>query len=70
VNANQAEMNSYYNPYRILLEIYDQNDNYSKAVEILNKIAVYYPNDPSIKSRISELQSKLKSLGIRKDTLN
>jgi len=68
VNANQAEMNSYYNPYRILLEIYDYQQDYTKALDVLNKVSVYYPNDPGIKSRIAELQSKQKSAGSPKDT--
>jgi hypothetical protein len=68
INANQVEMNSYYNPYRILLEIYEQHQNYAKAIDVLNRVAVYYPNDPGIKSRITDLQAKLKFSGSQKDT--
>jgi hypothetical protein len=68
VNANQAEMSSYYNPYRILLEIYDYRQDYTKAIDVLNKVSVYYPNDQGIKSRIADLQSKQKLAGSQKDT--
>ncbi len=68
INTNQADMNSYYNPYRVLLEIYDSNNNYEKAIEVLNRIGVFYPNDPSIKSRITELQAMQKAAAERKDS--
>ncbi len=69
INNNQANLDSYYNPYRVLLEIYDGNKNYEKAIEVLNRIAVFYPNDPSIKQRIAELQALQKAATVQKDTL-
>lgn len=70
VNSNQADMNSYYNPYRILMEIYDQRQEYTKAIDVLNRVSAFYPNDPGIKNRIVELQSKLKLAGSQKDSIH
>jgi lipopolysaccharide biosynthesis regulator YciM len=68
VNSNQADMNSYYNPYRILMEIYEQRQEYTKAIDVLNRVSAFYPNDPGIKNRIVELQTKLKLAGTQKDS--
>jgi hypothetical protein len=68
INSNQADMNSYYNPYRILMEIYEQRQEYTKAIDVLNRVSTFYPNDPGIKNRIVELQSKLKLSDSQKDS--
>ncbi len=68
INSNQAEVSSYYNPYRILLEIYENREDYKKAIDVLNRVSAFYPNDPSIRSRILELEAKIKN--INKDTLS
>lgn len=68
VNSNQADMNSYYNPYRILMEIYEQRQEYTKAIDVLNRVSAFYPNDPGIKNRIVELQTKLKLSSTQKDS--
>ncbi len=54
----QAAMrNSYYNPYNILLELYENLNEYSKAIGILQKLKVFYPNDPTINQLISRYDS-------------
>lgn len=66
INSKQGEISSYYNPYRILLEIYDSRNDYQKSIDVLNKVAEIYPNDPTIRSQIRELEAKLKV--IQRDT--
>ncbi|RCK72853.1 MAG: putative membrane protein [Ignavibacteriae bacterium] len=68
INSNQAEISTYYNPYRILLEIYEAREDYKKAIDVLNRVLAFYPNDPSIRSRILELEAKSRNLP--KDTIS
>jgi hypothetical protein len=60
IETGQINANSYYNPYRALLDIYEARKEYPKSLDILNRLAALYPNDPSIKNRIAELQARLK----------
>jgi hypothetical protein len=51
IASGQADMSSYYNPYRALIEIYDLNKEYHKELELLQSIQTrYYQNDPTLKS--------------------
>lgn len=61
INTNQFEITSYYNPHRILLEIYENRNDYKKAIDVLNRILAIYPNDPAIRAKILELETKLKN---------
>jgi hypothetical protein len=61
IEQNPSDVSSYYNPYRLLLETYENLKEYDKAIGILNRLQVYYPNDPSIKSsvdRFNQMKSK------------
>ncbi len=49
MEANPNDVNSYYSPYNILLQIYETKHQYDKAIIILKKLERFYPNDPSIK---------------------
>lgn len=66
VESGQANMNSYYNPYRALIDIYEMRGQYKQELEILKDLqSRYYPNDPSLKLRIDVVQ---KQAGIGGDT--
>ncbi len=68
INNKQVDMGSYYNPYRILLEIYESNKDYVKSIDVLKRLEALYPNDPGLKNRIMEMESKLKQEVVNKDT--
>jgi hypothetical protein len=53
-------MNSYYNPYRSLLDLYEMTKEQDKALNILRKLAVLYPKDPNIAQRIQMLEQMSK----------
>jgi tetratricopeptide (TPR) repeat protein len=59
ISENPAEVNSYYNPYTILLDVYDRTKEYDKAIDILRKLQVYYPNDPGLKQQIDMYKAKM-----------
>ncbi len=64
INSGNINSNSYINPYRALLELYDMTKEYDKAIEILRKLQTQYPNDPGVKQRIQELEH-IKNSGIQ-----
>ncbi|MBN1398559.1 MAG: DUF2723 domain-containing protein [Bacteroidetes bacterium] len=61
IAAGQVNMNSYYNPYRALLDIYEMTKEYDKLLNILRKLESSYPSDPTIKEKIRSVE-QLKAL--------
>ncbi len=59
IDAGQVNMQSYYNPYRVLLDIYDMKRDYGKTLDLLKSIQVMYPNDPGLKQRIQATEQLL-----------
>ncbi|MFO7524040.1 MAG: DUF2723 domain-containing protein [Ignavibacteriaceae bacterium] len=47
---------SYYNPYRLLIEIYESQNNYQKLIEVWRRLEQLYPNDPSVRTNIEKYQ--------------
>jgi tetratricopeptide (TPR) repeat protein len=65
LERNPADVESYYNPYRLLLETYENLEEYDKAVGIWEKLRELFPNDPTIDAGIQ----KFKQLAAQKDSL-
>lgn len=59
IASGQVNMNSYYNPYRVLLDIYETRQEHAKALDLLKNLAAMYPNDPGLKQRIAEVQTQM-----------
>jgi hypothetical protein len=59
IESGQANLNSYWNPYRVLLDLYDMRKDYAKAIDLMRNLEVMLPNDPSVKQRIAMLQAQL-----------
>ncbi len=59
IEHNPMDVRSAYNPYRILLDIYDVNAEYRKEIDLLTKLQGLFPNERSIQFRIRELQAIL-----------
>jgi hypothetical protein len=51
---NPGDYSSYYNPYRLLIDTYEKTKEYDKAIEILNKVKAFVPNDPTIPAQIEK----------------
>ena len=58
IDAGQANTQSYYNPYRVLLDIYDTRHEYQKALDLLVGLQKDYPNDPGLNARIEQLRQE------------
>ncbi len=61
IDRGEGNLNSYYNPYRVLLDIYDAWKDYAKEIDILNRVSARYPGDPGLKKRIDELRARMDS---------
>jgi len=61
IKDNPSELNSYYNPYEILLDVYDKTKQYDKAIDILRSLQNFYPNDPGLKQQIEMYKAKMAS---------
>jgi hypothetical protein len=59
IASGQVNMSSYYNPYRVLLEIYETRKEYSKSLDLLKGLSAMYPNDPGLKQRIADVQAQM-----------
>lgn len=68
IDRGDYNMSSYYNPFRVLLEIYENRREYGKAIDILNRLQAMFPGDPNISQRITALQM-LQSAQPKTDTL-
>lgn len=55
---------SYYNPYRVLIEIYESQNNYTGLIHVWEELEKLFPNDPNVKTSLE----KYKQLSQGKDT--
>ena len=65
LNNNPGDVQSYYNPYRILLETYENLEEYNKAAGIWERLKKLFPNDPAVDAGIK----KFRTLAAQKDSL-
>ena len=49
--------NPYYNPYRILLDIYEGQGRNDKLLEVWQKLQAIFPDDPNVKANIQKYQA-------------
>ncbi len=63
---NPNDVDSYYNPYRILINIYENLKEYKKLTSLWEKIYRIYPNDYNVKANIIKYQK----LAMKQDRYN
>jgi hypothetical protein len=70
IDAGQANMQSYYNPYRVLLDIYDLKKEYKKSLDLLTALQKDYPNDAGLNARIEQLKQQVatQTVAVPKDS--
>ena len=64
LELNPDDVQSYYNPYRLLIEIYENSEQYDKLLDLWQRLETMFPNDPTVKSNIE----KYKQMTQPKDT--
>ncbi|HMQ99732.1 MAG TPA: hypothetical protein PKE39_11975, partial [Ignavibacteria bacterium] len=53
---NPNDIQSFWNPYKLLLDIYEARSDYAKALDILYKLDRVSPNNPEVKAKIESLK--------------
>lgn len=59
IKRNPKNVSTFYNPYRILLDIYEHSGKYQQALDILNKLQELNPGDPSVKQKMESIKQIL-----------
>ena len=59
LQRNPTDISTYWNPYKILIDIYDAKGEYAKELEILNRLDKISPNSPEVKMKMQLLQQRL-----------
>lgn len=59
VDDKQYNMKSYYNPFRVLLDLYEYRRDYGKSIDMLNILKTIFPQDTAINKRIEALQARV-----------
>jgi hypothetical protein len=59
IQENPANMRGSFNPYIILVDLYDAQGNYSAELEILQRVQAMNPQDQSIAQKIQMVQMKM-----------
>jgi hypothetical protein len=54
-------MNTYNNPYRVLLEIYEVRGEYGKSLDLLKELQNQFPNDPGLRAQIDRVEDQIKT---------
>lgn len=54
---NPNDVQSYYSPYRILLEVYQSQGRNDKLLEIWQKLQEFYPDDPNVKANVERYRA-------------
>jgi hypothetical protein len=72
--TNARQLQNYYNPYRILIDLYEASGNYKwkineadakadyqKAIDVVNELLKMYPNNSDAMSKLNILRQKMES---------
>jgi hypothetical protein len=59
IERNPTDVNSYHNPYRLLIEIYENLKDYNKLLGVWEKLETMFPNDPTVKSNLAKYRQIL-----------
>jgi hypothetical protein len=68
IDRGEYNLNSYSNPFRILLDLYEGKQEYQKSIDLLKRLKTIIPNDPGIQQRIDQLQAQLNGKPLAPDT--
>jgi len=64
VDENPSDVSGYFNPYRILADLYEKNGEYLKAQSIFERLAALDPGSPQIQKEIE----RFRELGRKQDS--
>ncbi|MCX7877462.1 MAG: hypothetical protein N2510_02350, partial [Ignavibacteria bacterium] len=58
LRKNPSDIQSFWNPYKLLTDIYEARGDYSRAIDILSQLEKITPNNPEVKMKIEMLRKK------------
>lgn len=58
LKKNPGDIQSFWNPYKLLIDIYESRGDYTKALDILYQLDRVSPNNPEVKQKIELMKSK------------
>jgi tetratricopeptide (TPR) repeat protein len=70
LEENPGDVQSYYNPYRILIETYENLKDYDKLLGIWQRLGAMYPNDPNVKANIAKYQAMVNQGKVKSDSIS
>ncbi len=60
IDRHEYSLNSYYNPVRVLLEIYDTRKDYQASIDLLRKVQAQNPGIQGVDDRVKALELMLR----------
>jgi hypothetical protein len=66
LEENPNDVQSYYNPYRILLEVYESQGRNDKLLELWQKLETIFPNDPNVKANVQKYRALVEGIDTSK----
>ncbi|HAB54661.1 MAG TPA: hypothetical protein DCE80_21195 [Ignavibacteriales bacterium] len=60
MEENPGDVQSYYNPYRILIDTYENQKEYAKLADIWQRLQAIYPNDQNVQSNVEKYRNLAK----------
>jgi tetratricopeptide (TPR) repeat protein len=57
IEENPTDVQSYWNPYRILLDTYENTGNNRKLLDVWQKLETLFPNDQNVKSNVQKYKA-------------
>jgi hypothetical protein len=57
IEENPTDVQSYYNPYRILIETYGNRHEYGKLADLWQKLGVMFPQDKNVQDNIKKYKN-------------
>ncbi len=70
IKENPDDVQSYYNPYRILLGLYQEENAYQKSIDLLKRLQAMFPEQKGITEEIQMLEAQKKAHSAGIDTAN
>ncbi len=64
IEENPRDVQGYYNPYIILLNLYGMEKDYQKSIDLLEKAQTIFPEEQSIAQRIAQLRAMMNAKAV------
>ena len=61
IKENPRDIRSPYNPYAVLLDVYDMRHDYNSSLKLLEQLNTMFPNQKGILDRIAQLNSMIQN---------